>query len=125
MPMAIEIARLRAWLSLVLEEDYKPNDPKHNFGVKPLPNLDFKFVCANSLVDLGLHSYLSKEKGKLGLYEKFFARLKELEELRKKFFSPELAHTEKEILKNQYLLKRDEVIAEIEMDSDIRLKEIA
>lgn len=60
MPMAIEIARLRAWLSLVLEEDYKPNDPKHNFGVKPLPNLDFKFVCANSLVDSGYDAFLKK-----------------------------------------------------------------
>ena len=40
MPMAIEIARLRAWLSLILEENYNPKDPVHNFGVKPLPHLD-------------------------------------------------------------------------------------
>lgn len=125
MPMAIEIARLRAWLSLVLEEDYKPNDPKHNFGVKPLPNLDFKFVCANSLIDLGLDNYLLAEKGKLGLYEKFFKQLKELETLRKKFFSPDLEHTAKEELKNQYLNQRNDVIAEIEADSDSRLKSIA
>lgn len=44
--MAVEIARLRAWLSIIVEE---PNDSKH---VKPLPNLDFKFVCANSLIPL-------------------------------------------------------------------------
>lgn len=60
MPMAIEIARLRAWLSLVLEEEYKPNDFKHNFGVKPLPNLDFKFVCANTLIDSGYDEFLKK-----------------------------------------------------------------
>ncbi|PGH39511.1 MAG: hypothetical protein CRN43_08600, partial [Candidatus Nephrothrix sp. EaCA] len=58
MPMAVEIARLRAWLSLVLEEDYKPNDRVHNFGVKPLPNLDFKFVCANSLIDMPQNGYV-------------------------------------------------------------------
>jgi hypothetical protein len=60
MPMAIEIARLRAWLSLVLEEEYNPNDARHNFGIKPLPNLDFKFVCANSLIDSGYDEFLRK-----------------------------------------------------------------
>jgi hypothetical protein len=44
-PMASEISRLRAWLSLVVDS------PK-NKEVEPLPNLDFKFVCANSLVSL-------------------------------------------------------------------------
>lgn len=44
-PMAVEISRLRAWLSIVVDE----KDPKN---VRPLPNLDFKFVCANTLVPL-------------------------------------------------------------------------
>ena len=44
-PMAVEISRLRAWLSVIVDE----NDIKN---VKPLPNLDFKFVCANSLVPM-------------------------------------------------------------------------
>lgn len=43
-PMAVEIARLRAWLALLVDED-----PKQ---VQPLPNLDFKFVCADSLLTL-------------------------------------------------------------------------
>ena len=42
-PMAIEISRLRAWLSLII-------DDKQN--VDPLPNLDFNFVCANTLLPL-------------------------------------------------------------------------
>jgi len=44
-PMAIEIARLRAWLAIVVDEIDASK-------VDPLPNLDFKFVCANSLVQL-------------------------------------------------------------------------
>lgn len=40
---AVEIAKLRLWLSLVVDED----DPKN---IKPLPNLDYKIVCGNSLV---------------------------------------------------------------------------
>jgi hypothetical protein len=84
MPMAIEIARLRAWLSLVLEEDYKPTDPKHNFGIKPLPNLDFKFVCANSLIDLGLDAFIRDSKGTLheDFTRKLVDDLKNLESLR-------------------------------------------
>jgi methylase of polypeptide subunit release factors len=45
-PMAVEIARLRAWLAIVVDEDTAEGQ------VKPLPNLDFKFVCANALVEL-------------------------------------------------------------------------
>ncbi|OGF44970.1 MAG: hypothetical protein A2452_08355 [Candidatus Firestonebacteria bacterium RIFOXYC2_FULL_39_67] len=45
-PMAIEIARLRVWLSIVVDEHAKTGK------IDPLPNLVFKFVCANSLVKL-------------------------------------------------------------------------
>jgi hypothetical protein len=42
-PGAVEIAKLRLWLSLVVDED----DVKH---IKPLPNLDYKVVVGNSLL---------------------------------------------------------------------------
>lgn len=127
MPMAIEIARLRAWLSLVLEEEYKPNDITHNFGVKPLPNLDFKFVCGNSLIDLGLDAFIEKSKGTLHeeFTKKLVGDLKDLEVLRTKFFQPTLASHEKDKLKDEYFVKRDEVIADIESESDSFLIEIA
>ncbi|HEY5124249.1 MAG TPA: N-6 DNA methylase, partial [Ignavibacteria bacterium] len=51
MPMAVEIARLRAWLSLIVEEDYKPDKSNINFGIDSLPNLDFKFMQGNSLLE--------------------------------------------------------------------------
>ena len=44
-PMAVEISRLRFWLSLIVDKQEINN-------VEPFPNLDFKFVCANSLVSL-------------------------------------------------------------------------
>ncbi len=46
-PMAVEIAKLRTWLALAVDE----SDLK---TVDPLPNLDFKFVCANSLMSLAV-----------------------------------------------------------------------
>ncbi len=42
-PGAVEIAKLRLWLSLVVDED----DIKQ---IQPLPNLDYKIVCGNSLL---------------------------------------------------------------------------
>ncbi len=45
-PMAVEISRLRAWLSLIVDIEGTGNN------VEPLPNLDFKFVCANSLLPI-------------------------------------------------------------------------
>ena len=41
-PGAIDIARLRFWLSLVVDAEHP----------EPLPNFEFKFVCANTLIPL-------------------------------------------------------------------------
>lgn len=49
-PIGVEITKLRCFLSLVVDE--KINDRKKNRGIEPLPNLEFKFVCANSLLAL-------------------------------------------------------------------------
>lgn len=49
-PIAVEISKLRFFLSLVVDE--KIDDNKENRGIEPLPNLEFKFVCANTLIGL-------------------------------------------------------------------------
>lgn len=43
-PSAVEIAKLRFWLSLIVDEDNIEN-------IKPLPNLDHKIMCGNSLLE--------------------------------------------------------------------------
>lgn len=123
MPMAIEIARIRAWLSLVLEENYNPKDAVHNFGVKPLPNLDFKFVCANSLIDLGLDEIIKNDP--LGLLTEIYAQLNELAKLRTAFFSPTLASHEKDKLKDDFINKRKILIEKLSNESDNRLKVVS
>lgn len=47
---AIDIARLRLWLSLVVDED--DLDP-----IETLPNLDYKIVCGNSLIGMPENSF--------------------------------------------------------------------
>ena len=46
-PEAVEICRLRLWLSMVLDMD-EPPDPNSDWA---LPNLDFQIVTGDSLVD--------------------------------------------------------------------------
>ncbi|MDX2047902.1 MAG: TaqI-like C-terminal specificity domain-containing protein [Chitinophagaceae bacterium] len=81
MPMAVEIARLRAWLSLVLDADYNPADRKNNYGIAALPNLDFRFVCANSLIDVPANEYVENMA---------YNELKEFEELTEEYFNSSL-----------------------------------
>jgi hypothetical protein len=45
---AVEITKLRCWLSLIV--DQKVDFAKTNFNLKPLPNLEFKFYAKNSLL---------------------------------------------------------------------------
>ncbi|MFA5629481.1 MAG: N-6 DNA methylase [Dehalococcoidales bacterium] len=49
-PIAVEIAKLRCFLSLVVDEIVIDNE--ENRGIEPLPNLEFKFVSANALIGL-------------------------------------------------------------------------
>jgi adenine-specific DNA-methyltransferase len=49
-PIAVQIAKLRFFISLIVEQIVNPNI--ENFGIRPLPNLETKFVAANSLIGL-------------------------------------------------------------------------
>ena len=84
-PMATEISRLRCFLSLILEE--APRD------IKPLPNLEFKFLSANSLLPLPQDSMLE--------YDGYQADKHKLESIRQDNFSADLS--KRESLKQDYL----------------------
>ena len=54
-PIAIQITKLRFFISLVCDQKTNRNK-KDNHGIRPLPNLETKFVAANTLVGLpGIH----------------------------------------------------------------------
>lgn len=60
-PIATQISRLRFFISLIV--DQKVDSTKTNFGVRPLPNLENRFVTANSLIGLDeQQAYLSTEE---------------------------------------------------------------
>lgn len=104
---AIDISRLRLWLSLVVDEEDFDN-------IEALPNLDYKIVCGNSLI--GLPETAMRD---LNLE-------KELEELKAVFFTENDSQRKKE-LRNQIngkireLLDSSEVFTGYKIDFDYKL----
>ena len=47
-PIACQIAKLRFFIALIVDQNMNPKAP--NFGVRPLPNLETKIVAANTLL---------------------------------------------------------------------------
>jgi hypothetical protein len=82
-PGAVEIAKLRLWLSLVVdEEEYQT--------IKPLPNLDYKIICGNSLLEVKIdlsNSHLFEEMEKLKPLYFDETNLKRKKELKQKIDS--------------------------------------
>ncbi len=60
--IAVEIAKLRFFISLLVEE--RIDKEKENWGIEPLPNLDFKIMQGNSLISdfLGISFEFNTEK---------------------------------------------------------------
>ena len=52
-PIAIQISKLRFFISLICDQRTH-RDKARNLGVRPLPNLETKFVAANTLLGLNL-----------------------------------------------------------------------
>ncbi|MBD5407403.1 MAG: N-6 DNA methylase [Treponema sp.] len=50
-PIAVQICKLRFFISLICEQE-KTDSIKDNYGFNPLPNLETKFVAANSLIGI-------------------------------------------------------------------------
>ncbi len=48
--IATQISKLRFFITLICDFEKDPSKP--NFGIPPLPNLETKFVTANTLVEL-------------------------------------------------------------------------
>ena len=59
-PIAMLISKLRFFISLICEQDESRinySDPDNNYGIDTLPNLETKFVAANSLLRADIRNY--------------------------------------------------------------------
>ena len=60
--IACQIAKLRFFISLAIEQE--PDSTADNFGIKPLPNLETRFITANTLIGLEGERTLTSPKAK-------------------------------------------------------------
>lgn len=90
-PIAADISRLRFFLSLIVDEVIQDEMP--NRGIEPLPNLEFKFVCANTLIPLPAPDSFETMFGDTEVVQ-------ELEDIRTKYFTA--SNEDKPALKSQF-----------------------
>ena len=65
-PVATQIAKLRFFISLAIDQE---TDDSENYGIKPLPNLETRFVAADTLIRLNSSpSYRWKTPGRWSSY---------------------------------------------------------
>lgn len=87
-PVAIQISKLRFFISLVVDQKTN-NNPADNFGIRPLPNLEAKFVAANTLIGL------NKKKTSLFDNDAIKAKEKELKVAKHKIFGAKTVKTKR------------------------------
>lgn len=85
---AVDIARLRFWLSLVVDEQ----EPQ------PLPNLDFKIICANTLIPTGYDKFLDlAEKSQTPTLLRMDGEIQKLQAIRDDYFKVKNREDKKEL----------------------------
>lgn len=106
-PIATQISKLRFFISLVVEQ--KVNPDKDNFGIRPLPNLETKFVAANTLIGI------EKPSAQLSLYDTKEVKALEtkLKKVRSKLFSAKSKDTKLKYREEDKLL-RNQIAVELE-----------
>jgi tRNA1(Val) A37 N6-methylase TrmN6 len=98
--IAIQISKLRFFISLIV--DQKVDKRKVNFGIRPLPNLETKFVAANTLI--GIEK--SEEQKSIFDNKEVIALEKQLKKIRNRLFNAKTPKTKRK------LREEDEVIRE-------------
>jgi hypothetical protein len=101
-PIAVQIAKLRFFISLIVEQ--RVDDTAPNRGILPLPNLETKFIAANTL--MGIDRPAQMTLGALAVQEKE----QELAEVRHRIFTARTQATKNKWReKDQHL--REEIAA--------------
>jgi len=94
-PIAVQIAKLRAFITLVCNQAPDPANVAGNYGMLPLPNLETKFVAANSLIGLSENfaDGLKPTEGGSRLDDEALVQLRaELAEIRHRHFRARTSH---------------------------------
>jgi len=96
-PIAIQIAKLRFFISLVIDQKIDPNKP--NLNIRALPNLETKFLAANTLIGLN-----KSAQGSLG-DDRIHDLENKLIQIRQKHFSAKNRREKKDLREKDEILR--------------------
>ena len=106
--IASQISKLRFFISLIVEQEETNTDAEQNYGVHTLPNLETKFVTANTLISLEKEDNIElfNDERLVTLKEKLFKVRTEHFYAQSAFKKKELRKEDAELCENikQYLL---------------------
>ena len=106
---ATQISKLRFFISLILEQSETNTDPALNYGIQPLPNLETKFVTANTLIDIRE----KKVEVQGDLFESSITTIKEeLIKIREAHFEASSPY-KKKVLREQDKILREKLIQKL------------
>ena len=101
-PIAIQIAKLRFFIALICDQRTH-NDKARNLGVRPLPNLETKFVVANTLLGLDTKQ-TSESMANTGEIKQLKAKLSTL---RHRYFSAQTRKAKRDLQKRDQALRKE------------------
>ena len=107
-PIATEISRLRCFLTLVVEQFV--NDNEENRNIQPLPNLEFKFVTANTLIGLPQQESSPDELEQVDMFDDR-NKINELKSIREQYFTT--SGIEREQLRTEFVTTQKELIEQL------------
>ena len=133
-PIAVQISKLRFFISLIIDQNKQAS--KENFGIRSLPNLETKFVAANTLIGLDIptndlfaeNNPIKKLENDLkSVRHEYFAASNRKEKLRLQKEDKKLRKQISELIKDQLIKKGDSDIVELKQliqDENRNLKQL-
>jgi len=80
-PLAVQITKLRFFISLLIDQNTEK-------GITPMPNIETKIICADSLKNIHVDLFSSDT-------------IEKLTEARMKYYQPEISHEERDAIANE------------------------
>ena len=103
-PLAALIAKLRFFLTLVIEQEVDPADRPHNYHLHALPNIETNLLCCNTL-----------KEAQIGLFEE--QAIQAYIRAREQYYNPELTTEERERLCHSIAETLNELFPSFSRDS--------
>ncbi|MBN1971171.1 MAG: N-6 DNA methylase, partial [Candidatus Delongbacteria bacterium] len=104
-PIAVQIAKLRFFISLIIDQN--KIDDRENYGIRSLPNLETKFVAANTLISLDKPQLTTGDIFLNDTYQEINKLSSQLKEIRHKYFNAKIRDEKLKFQKEDKKLRKE------------------